>query len=135
MKITLLRKGGEAKEVRTSVEYKIDQPVVIKVDNFEFHFKIIGKVIETWDREYDVADDTSLLKITPIRVHTDIIYPRFYNDVFDRLLRKLNFEEAIQENYGVDNGIFYFNDDKKIKKILKKAIKEVKDYEEEQKEI
>ena len=132
MKITLLRKGGEAKEVRTSVEYKIDQPVVIKVDNFEFHFKIIGKVIETWDREYDVADDTSLLKITPIRVHTDIIYPRFYNDVFDRLLRKLNFEEAIQENYGVDNGILYFNDDKKIKKILKKAIKEVKDYEEEQ---
>ena len=132
MKITILRNGGEVKEVRTSIENKVEQPVILKIDKFEFHFKIIGKVIETWDREYDVADDTSLLKITPIRVHTDNIYPRFYNKAFNLLLKKLNFEEVIRENFGIDNGIFYFVNREKIKKVLKKAIKEVEKYEKEQ---
>ena len=129
MKVILSRTGNEVVESRTVNEYRIEQPVIIKVKDFEFHFKVKGKEIDILDRETGQFNVAFLVNVTAPRVHSDTHkYPPLLNKKIQTELTDNSFTDLIKENCSTDNCIFYFGRDaeEKIKAYLAEVINKVK---------
>ena len=129
MKVILSRTGKEVVESRTVNEYRIEQPVIIKVKGFDFHFKVIGKEIDILDRETGQFNVAFLVNVTDPRVYSDTHkYPPLLNKKIQTELTDNSFTDLIKENCSTDNCIFYFGRDaeEKIEAYLVEVINKAK---------
>jgi hypothetical protein len=129
MDIVLPRTGKEVKETRLLFEYNLDQPVILKLDDIEFHFKIVGKEIDIWDKEINQSDSTFLISIKGPRIHfTNEKYPYKMKELIFKVLKEDGkFKKLIERACATDNEVFFFKDDpiKELEIYLNEVVKEV----------
>jgi len=132
MNIILPETGKEVKETKLTFEYSIDQPVIFEIDDIEFHFKIVGKEIDIWDKEINQKDSVFLISIKGPRIHIkdDKYSYRMRELIFKVLKEDGKFKELIERACATDNEIFFFKDEpiKELETYLREVIKEVYDF-------
>jgi len=132
MNVILPKTGKEVKETKLIFEYSIDQPVIFEIDDVEFHFKIVGKEINVWDKEINQNDSVFLISIKGPKIHIkNVKYPyRMKELIFKVLKEDGKFKELIERACATDNEVFFFKDKplKELEKYLKEVIKDVYEY-------